>query len=57
MWPTGKVPASNPFAQMVLAPYNRDTPTATYAELETFRAKANELRIRRLGTATLIAWE
>lgn len=57
MRPTGKVPASNPFAQMVLVSYNRNTPTATYAELETFRAKTSELRYPSLGAATLIAWE
>ena len=34
-----------------------DTPTATYAELETFRAKARELGYPSLGTAALIAFE
>jgi hypothetical protein len=37
----GKVPASNPFAQMGLASYNRDTPTATSARGSDLR------RVRR----------
>jgi hypothetical protein len=53
----GKVPASNPFAQMGLASYNRETPTATFAELEAFRARARDLGYPSLGTAALVAWE
>jgi hypothetical protein len=53
----GKVPTLNPFAKMGLASYNRETPTATYAELTTFCAKAREMGYASLATAALIAWE
>ena len=53
----GKVPMANPFAKMGLASSDRETPTATFAELQAFRAKASELGHPSLGTAALIAWE
>jgi hypothetical protein len=37
----GEVPAVNPFARMGLQSSDRETPTATYAELQAFRAKAD----------------
>jgi hypothetical protein len=52
----GKVPA-NPFSAMGLKSSSRTTPTATYAELQAFRAKAIELGYRSLATAALIGWE
>ena len=52
-----KVPFDNPFAKMGLVSYNRETPTATFAELQTFRAKAVEIGLPSLATAALIAWE
>jgi hypothetical protein len=52
-----KVPMLNPFAKMGLVSYNRETPTATFPELECFRAKARELGYASLATAALIAWE
>jgi hypothetical protein len=53
----GKLPAINPFAAMGLESSERETPTATFAELQTFRAKAKELGFPSLATAALIAWE
>jgi hypothetical protein len=53
----GKLPLVNPFAKMGLRSSDRETPTATYAELQTFRAKAVELGFPSLGTAALLAWE
>jgi hypothetical protein len=53
----GKVPLVNPFAKMGLTSYNRETPTATYGELTSFRAKAHEMAYPSLATAALIAWE
>ena len=53
----GKVPALNPFAQMGLRSSDRETPTATYTELQAFRAKAIELGYPSLATAVLISWE
>ena len=53
----GKLPLVNPFAQMRLKSSNRETPTATFAELQTFRAKAKEMGFPSLATAALIAWE
>jgi hypothetical protein len=53
----GKVPLVNPFARMGLQSYDRETPTATYAELQAFRAKAIELGLPSLATAALIGWE
>ena len=53
----GKLPLVNPFAQMGLRSSDRETPTATYAELQTFRAKAVEMGLPSLATAALIGWE
>ncbi len=53
----GKLPLVNPFAKMGLRSSNRETPTATYVELQTFRAKAIELGFRSLANAALLAWE
>jgi hypothetical protein len=53
----GKVPMLNPFAKMGLVSYSRETPTATYAELASFRAKAREMGYGSLATAALLAWE
>jgi hypothetical protein len=53
----GKVPDVNPFAAMGLQSSNRETPTATFAELEAFRAKAIEMGLPSLATAALIGWE
>jgi hypothetical protein len=52
-----KVPMLNPFAKMGLMSSNRETPTATYAELQAFRAKAVEMGLSSLATAALIGWE
>ncbi|MGO9631405.1 MAG: hypothetical protein ACLPXW_20770 [Xanthobacteraceae bacterium] len=51
------VPMPNPFAQMELVSSNRQTPTATFAELQAFRATALEMGLSSLATAALIAWE
>jgi len=53
----GKVPAVNPFANMGLESSDRETPTATLAELQAFRAKAEEVGLSSLATAALIGWE
>jgi hypothetical protein len=53
----GKVPSVNPFARMGLQSSDRETPTATLAELQGFRAKAIELGLVSLATAALIGWE
>jgi hypothetical protein len=53
----GKVPLVNPFAKMGLQGSKRETPTATYEELVTFRTKAVELGLSSLATAALIGWE
>jgi hypothetical protein len=53
----GKLPLVNPFAQMGLRSSNRETPTATYDDLLVFRAKAIELGLPSLATASLIGWE
>jgi hypothetical protein len=53
----GKLPLVNPFAKMGLRSSDRETPTATYAELQTFRAKAIEMGLPSLATAALIGWE
>jgi hypothetical protein len=53
----GKVPPVNPFARMGLASSDRETPTASYAELQAFRAKAVEMGLPSLATAALIGWE
>jgi hypothetical protein len=52
-----KVPLVNPFVQMGLKSSKRETPTATYEELQTFRAKAVALGLPSLATAALIGWE
>src|SRR6516165_11970784 len=52
-----KVSKDNPFAQMGLESSDRETPTATYGELQAFRAKALEMGHPSLATAALIAWE
>jgi hypothetical protein len=52
-----KVPPLNPFAKMGLVSYNRETPTATYAELTSFRIRAREMGYASLTTAALVAWE
>jgi hypothetical protein len=53
----GKVPAVNPFARMGLQSSDRETPTATYVEVQAFRAKAVEMGLPSLATAALIGWE
>jgi hypothetical protein len=53
----GKLPQVNPFATMGLLSSNRETPTATFDELKTFRAKAIEMGLPSLATAALIGWE
>ena len=53
----GKLPHVNPFAQMGLRSSDRETPTATYEELQVFRAKAVEMGLPSLATGALIGWE
>ena len=53
----GKLPLINPFAQMGLRSSDRETPTATFEELQAFRAKAVEMGLPSLATAALIGWE
>jgi hypothetical protein len=53
----GKLPHVNPFAAMGLESSDRETPTATFAELQVFRAKAIEMGLPSLATAALIGWE
>jgi hypothetical protein len=53
----GKLPPVNPFARMELRSSDRKTATATFAELQAFRAKAAELGLPSLATASLLAWE
>jgi hypothetical protein len=53
----GKLPIVNPFAQMGLRSSDRETPTATYAELQVFRTKAIEMSLPSLATGALIGWE
>ena len=43
----GKVPAVNPFAQMGLQSSDRETPTATYDELQAFRPRRSRWDCRR----------
>lgn len=40
----GKMPAANPFSAMGLKSSGRETPTATFEELQAFRAKARSRR-------------
>ena len=56
------VPIINPFSKMGLkarakGAKPKETPTATWDELVTFRAKAIELDHGSLATAALVAWE
>jgi len=56
------VPSVNPFARMGLktravGQIPRQTPTATWEELVTFRNKAKELGYTSIATAALAAWE
>jgi hypothetical protein len=53
----GKLPLVNPFAKMGLRSSDRETPTATFEELIAFRAKAKEMTLPSLATASLIGWE
>ena len=53
----GKLPVINPFARMGLQASTRETPTATYAELQAFRIQAIRDGHPSLATAALIAWE
>jgi hypothetical protein len=53
----GKLPIKNPFAAMGLESSDRETPTATFSELQAFRAKAIEMGFPSLATAALIGWE
>jgi hypothetical protein len=53
----GKLPLVNPFAKMGLKASDRETPTATFEELQAFRAKAIEMGLASLATAALIGWE
>jgi hypothetical protein len=47
----------NPFAKMGLKSSARETPTATFADLKTFRAKAVEMGFASLATAALVGFE
>ena len=47
-----KLPTTNPFARMGLKSSDRETPTATFADLQAFRAKAAELGHPSLATNT-----
>jgi hypothetical protein len=53
----GRVPIINPFSKMGLRSSDRQTPTASYEELQAFRAKALEMGLPSLATAALIGWE
>jgi hypothetical protein len=53
----GRLPHVNPFSAMGLASSDRETPTATFAELQAFRAKSIEMGLPSLATAALIGWE
>lgn len=53
----GKVPHVNPFATMGLKSSDRETPTATYAELVAFREQAVAMGLPSLATGALIGWE
>lgn len=53
----GKLPPVNPFATMGLRSSDRETPTATFAELQSFRSKAVEMGLPSLATGALIGWE
>jgi hypothetical protein len=47
----------NPFAALGLESSDRETPTATFDELQAFRAEAIEMRLPSLATAVLIGTE
>src|SRR5262245_38141515 len=49
-----KVPHINPFASMGLVSASRETPAATFEDLQAFRAKAKELGLVSLATAALV---
>lgn len=56
------VPANNPFSRMGLKSRSpgkaaRETPTATWDELQAFRTKAVELGYQSIATAALVGWE
>jgi hypothetical protein len=53
----GKFPLTNPFAQMGLESSDRETPTATYEQMQVFRTKAKQMGLHSLATAALIGWE
>jgi hypothetical protein len=53
----GMFPAKNPFEKMGLQSTNRETPFATYAELQRFRSKAVEMGYQSIATGALIGWE
>ena len=52
-----KFPHSIRLRKMGLVSSDRETPTATYAELQVFRAKAREMGYPSLATAALIGWD
>jgi hypothetical protein len=53
----GMFPAKNPFERMGLQSKSRETPFATYEELQSFRSKAMDMGYRSIATGALIAWE
>jgi hypothetical protein len=52
-----KIPHANPFEKMRLTNSARETPAATFAELQAFRTTAKAMGYPSLATAALIAWE
>jgi hypothetical protein len=52
-----KMPNTNPFAAMGLKSSDRETPTATFAELQAFRSEAVKLGLSSLASAALHGWE
>jgi hypothetical protein len=53
----GMFPAKNPFEKMGLQSTSRETPFATFAELQAFRSKAVEMGYQSIATGALIGWE
>jgi hypothetical protein len=53
----GVFPSKNPFERMGLQSTSRETPFATLAEMQLFRAKAVEMGFQSIATGALIAWE
>lgn len=51
------VPTLNPFARMGLKDVSKETPTATFEELEAFVAAADRAGLASLGTAALVGWD